>query len=512
MISHKQIVKNTFFLYLRMLVSMGISLYTVRVVLDVLGVQNYGIFHVVGGLVALLSFLPSSMASATQRFFSHALGKGDGTELERIFVVNSCIYAGIGLIALIAFETLGLWFVENQLNIPEDRRAAALIVYHLSVFSFLIGIITTPLNAIMIAHEDMKYFAFISIGESVLRLLLVLLLYFIPGEKLTLYGVMMLLLSIANASIYLSVCLTKYPECRIRRFQWDSGLAQEIVGFTSWTLFGQLTTVARLQAVTILLNQTFGPVVAAARVIAFSIATKANMLSESFNTGLYPPIIKTYAAKEFKEMHTLIFKGAKITFFLMWILALPLLVEMKGILNFWLTEVPPEAVLFARLALVEQLIASVSIPLATAARAPGKMALYESTLGSIQLGILAVAWFVLSLGYSAYVVYVVAILANLLMFVIRLVIVRRLIAISISSFCSSVVLPVMLVSLVSGVLATAVHLVRSTSLLSLFFSVCGSVLLALLAIYYLGLDRNMRARVHVILHNRLHLLRISYSR
>ena len=504
--SSKRIAKNTLILYLRMLVTITLSLYTVRVVLDVLGIQDYGIFHVVGGLVALFSFLPGAMASATQRYFAHALGEGNHNKLKKVFVVNAIVYSGIGVLAFAVLETAGLWFVHNHLNIPTDRADAATVIYHLSVVSFLFSILTTPCRAIIIAHEDMKNYAFIEIAEAALKLGLVLLLSVLQGDKLIQYGVLMLLVVVASSLAYLSICFRKYPECRFSISNWDPFLAKEILGFTGWTLLGQLTSVARMQAVTILLNQSFGPVVAAARVIAFNVASKANLLSQNFNTGLYSPIIKAYASRDMDEMYSLIVNGAKITFFLMWILALPLLVEMEGILYLWLKEVPEEAILFARLALIEALISAVSIPLATAARAPGKMALYESILGSIQLGIFLGAWIVLWNGLPAYSVYLVAIAANVLMFFVRLILVKKLVGVPIAFFLLKVFQPVVCVAVVSYACAIGVQRIRPEGFVAFTGAIALTIFMALLAIYLVGIDSHTRLRIKQVLRSRLEAL------
>lgn len=503
-VNSKRIAKNTLFLYFRMLLIMGVSLFTVRIVLNALGVVDYGIYNVVGGIVSFFSFLSGTMASATQRFFSFVIGEGNFEKLKRIFSVNLIVYGAIALIAFILLETIGLWFVNEQLRVPPERFEAAQWIFHFSVLTFITTIFTTPLMAIIIAHEDMQIYAYVSIFEAIMKLGVIFLLIYLPYDKLELYGMLIFIVSIINTLIYIVICVQRYSECQFRKFYWDRELFQEIIGFTGWTLFGQVTTVARNQAVTILLNQVFNPVVVAARAIAVNVASQINVFSNNFNIGLYPPIIKLYAADNRKEMFSLIFNGSKITFFLMWIFALPLFLEMDFVLQIWLKNPPVEAILFARLALVEALINSISLPITTAARAPGKMRLYELTLGSIQIAIFAVSWLILIMGGAAYSVFVVAIAANLIMFIVRLLIVRSLIGLSLKPFFYQVVFPIVLVMIVSVVSSLACYSVLPKGLIFKGLSVLLCILSSIVSMYFIGLDIIWQKKVRNLIINYLH--------
>lgn len=478
---------------------MGVSLYTIRIVLNVLGVEDFGIYHVVGGLVTLFTFLSAAMGTASQRYFSHALGQNDLVLLKSVFSVNILIYGAIALFALLALETAGLWFVNNRLEVPPERFDAAVIVFHLSAFTLVANMMTSPFNAMIIAHEDMHLYAYLSIFDALVKLAAVSILPFLPGDKIVVYAVIMLVIGILHTLAYFLISKRRYAECQLRDFKFDRKLAREMVGFTGWTLFGSLTTVGRNQAITILLNQFFNPVVVAARVIAVSIASKATMLSQNFNVGLYPPIIKSYAAGERREMFELIFNGSKITFFLMWLLALPLFLEMEALLVLWLGEAPPYAVLFARLALVETLLMAISHPLATAARAPGRMALYEGTLGTMQLLVFFGAWLVLKFGAPPEGVFIVAIAVNALMFFTRLWLVRRLIGISILEFLKRVAVPVFVVVTLSALPATLVHTRVPKDLLGQGMSIAFAGLVTLLVVYFTGLDKVWRGKLNQIL-------------
>ena len=339
--------------------------------------------------------------------------------------------------------------------------------------------------AVIIAHEDMQIYAYVSILEAIMKLAVVFLLNYISINKLELYGSLVFFVSVINFLVYLVISLRKYEECQFRKVYWRKELMMETVRFTGWTLFGQITTVLRNQAVTILLNQVFTPIVVAARAIAMSVSSQVGVFSNNFNVGLYPPIIKSYASKDTANLYLLIFNGSKITFFLMWVIAFPMFMEMDYILNIWLKNPPESAVLFSRLSLIEILISSISLPITTAARAPGKMKQYELTLGSIQISIFFASWLVLFLGYPAYSVFVVAIIANVLMMIVRLLLVSKLIGISFSGFIKNVVVPVTIMLSITVIFVIPVYYISYSG----FFFMC------LRVIYTIIISRSEERRV-----------------
>ena len=457
-------------LYFRQLFIMLVSLYTVRVVLNVLGVEDYGIYNVVAGVVTLFNFLSGTMASATQRFFSFALGKNDVFLLKKIFSINLLVYLIIALTAVVLLETAGLWFVMTKLNVPSDRLTDVCLLYHFSVLTFIGMICASPFIAIIVAHEDMQIYAYLSIIEAVMKLGVVFLLVWSPGDKLVIYGALLFLVSVINALMYLFVCMRKYEECTFRNFRLERKLLREIFDF-----------------------------VVAARAIALNVSGCINIFANNFNVGLYPPIIKHYAAGERKEMFQLIFNGSKITFFLMWIIALPLFLEMDFVLTLWLKEPPPGVVLFTRLALIESLINSVSLPLMTAARAPGKMKMYELTLGIIQILIFPASWLILLYGGEAYTVFVVAIIANLVMFAVRLLIVHWLIQLPLKQFSSHVILPVLLVMICSALSSFLMSAILPAGFIFTCLLGFASIFFSFLCMYFIGLSSLQRLQIQNII-------------
>ncbi|BBG60521.1 MATE family efflux transporter [Providencia rustigianii] len=500
--SNRKIVKNTISLYLRQIVIILITLYSMRVILNELGLEDYGIYSVVAGFVTLLAFLPGSMASATQRFFSFALGENNLSKLKKTFSVNLIMYATIALLAYILLQTVGLWYIENYLKIPDARFNAALELYHYTSLSFVISIFTAPFIAILIAHEDMHLYAFISVIDAVLKLAIAISLAYVSYDLLAYYGVALLLISAFVACIYIFICIKKYAECQLRKLYWSTTMLKDILGFTTWTLLGQLSSVFRNQAVTVLTNQMFNPSVVAARAIALMVASQAAVFSNNLNMSLYPPIIKSYAANQKDEMMSFIFNGSKLTFFLTWIFALPMMLEMETILTLWLKNIPPEAIVFTQLAIIESLILAISMPLTTAARAPGKMALYEITLGSIQIAIFFVSWLFLSLGYSADWVFYVAIVANILMFQIRLFLVKYLVNIPILPYYRKVVGPVLLILILSAIPSIFISNNLPNNLYFSLVVIIFSVVTSTIAMYYLGLNKYWRQKIVNVLTNK----------
>lgn len=499
----KKIFKNTFMLYIRQLLLLAVNLYMVRVVLDVLGVTDYGIYSVVAGVVTFCSFISGSMASATQRYFSFALGKNDESLLSSTYSLTLVIYFVIGAFVLLLLGTLGVYYVEERLNLPVDRVESAIYLYKFTVATLLVTIATTPFLSIIIAHEDMKYFAAISVIESIAKLAAVTTLVMIPGDKLELYGVALFLVALFTYLAYFLICLIKYQECRKLNFSLDRKLLKQMSSFTGWTMFGQLSTAIRVQAVTILINQFFNPATVASRAIAITIASKVNIFATNFNTGLYPSIIKSYANGSEKEFSSLVFNGSKLAFFLMWVLALPLLIEMEAILSIWLINPPDEAILFARLALLESIIFSISLPLATAARAPGKMRNYELILGSMQISIFLLAYLFLSLGYQAYTVFIAAIIVNLVMFFTRLHIVSRLVSICFSGFMSNVINPILKIVTLSLLISLLVKISLPQGIIWSAITIIICITSSSIAMYFWGLSIEWRNKINQIIKSKL---------
>ena len=481
---------------------MLVSLYTVRVVLATLGAEDYGIYNVVAGVVTMFGFLSGAMATASQRYFSFEMGKGTETSLSKIFSVTLSIYALLCLVIILFAETLGLWFVNYKLVIPENRMAAANVIYQCAVGSFLLTVMTTPYMSDIIAHENMNVYAYVSIVEAVLKLVVVLVLRIGHADKLVLYGVLLLCVAAINTSLYRSYCRRRYTECRFRLL-WDGKLFREMFSFIGWTLFGQFTTVVRYQAVTILLNQFFTPVVVAAKSIAQQVTNAVNVFSANFNTSLYPPIIKEYSFGNKEEMFRLINSGCKMTFFLMWVFTLPLVLHLDFVMSLWLKEVPEWTLLFTRLSLIEVLINSLSYPISTAARAPGKMRAYELTLGIMQILIFAISLVLFKAGFPAWSTFAVGIGMTALMMIVRLFIVRNLVQFSIARFAVEVMLPIFAICLVSAGISIFSYMLFPETVIFRIFHIFLCVAVSAVSMLFIGMDRNQREKTVLMLKRKL---------
>ncbi len=502
----QKIAKNTIILYVRMLLSAGISIYSVRIILGTLGAEDYGLFNVVSGLVTLLAFLPDSMASASQRFFSHAIGSNDQSKLGQLFTVNCFIYLLFGITAFVLLASVGHWFTKNHLHIEESRRGAAMALFHISTLAFTLTTLSSPFRAVITAYEDMQVFAFISILEAVLKLGCAFLLRYLPWDKLPGYGLLVLAITVLTTTLYIVVCRRRYPECRIKVRSWDSKIAREVLAFTTWTLFGQLSTVIRNQGVTLAINQFLGPVVVAARSIALSVSGQAGALAVSFNNSLYAPIVKAYASGQKDQMMALVYAGSRITWYLMWILAFPLLIEMDAILKVWLTNPPDHSVYFTRISILEGLIGAISVPLMTAARAPGRMRTYELTLGTIQLTVLPVSWYALSAGAGAQAVFIISFVTMLVMYLIRLFIVRSLVDLSLRGYCLDVLKPILAVCLSSSLIAYLAMYTMSGDTVPLVIRLAALTFISAGSVYLFGLTAAQKAEMKVTVFKRFKAL------
>jgi O-antigen/teichoic acid export membrane protein len=474
-------------LYFRQALIMLVSLYTVRVVLNTLGVEDYGIYNVVAGIVTVFGFLNGIMAAALQRYFSFEIGRRDFERLEKIFSLSITIYVLIIILVVLMAETIGLWYVNEKLIVPIERKGVVQWIYQLSIISFMFSIITTPYMAAIIAHEDMNIYAYVSIAEAVLKLISVFILRFVSLDKLLLYGILMCTVVLINTGIYRTICHRKYQECRFR-FYWDGSLFKEIAGYTCWHLFGAIGGLSKFQGITILLNQFFNPAVVAASAVAASVNHAVASFSNNFIVAIQPQITKNYAAGNESEALRIAFRGAKGAYFLMYLFTLPLVLEMPLILSVWLKNPPAYAALFTRLVLIDVLINSAGLLLGTVSLATGKIKLYNSVLGSIQIFNFPVSLLVLWLGAPAYSVVVVSIGITFLVFVFRFPLLKRLISFSIRQFFKEVIVPILLASVVSAILPIILHSIMNQSIPRLFVVIITSILSSYGCIYFLGLD------------------------
>lgn len=382
--SNKRIAKNTVMLYIRMLLSMLVGLYTSRVVLQTLGVEDYGIYGVVGGIVSMMGFLNSSMSGATSRFLTMAIGKGEEENTAKIFSSALIVHICIALIVLFVSETIGLWFFYNKLVIPEARISAAFWVYQGSIFSAILSITQVPYNASIIAHEKMDVYAYVELLNVFLKLGIVYLLLFLPFDKLLIYAGLVLLVSFIVLMTYRVYCLTHFPECR---FRWvkDKNIFRSLMSFSGLDLFGNICVTFRNQGTTLLLNMFFGPIVNAGSNIANVIIGTISGLSGNVTTAFRPPIIKQYAVGNIEGMTSMMNRTLSLTSLFLSLMAFPILSEMEYVLYLWLGEIPPYAVTISKLAVFNCLVGGINTVVLAPIHATGDIKALSIWGGSLYL-------------------------------------------------------------------------------------------------------------------------------
>lgn len=448
----KRIAKNTLMLYVRMLFSMLVSLYTSRVVLNALGVEDYGIYNVVGGFVAMFSLLTGSISAAISRFLTFELGKGDKQRLSMVFSTSLVVQFILAFIIVLLLETIGVWFLNHKMIVPADRMFAANCLLHFSTLSFAVSLISMPYNASIVSHERMDIFAYIGIGEVLVRLFIVCSLAYLPGsfDKLISFAVMTLLSGLTFQFIYWSFCRHHFEECRFK-LHFEKSLLKQMFGFAGWNFIGASSAVLRDQGGNVILNLFFGPAVNAARGIASSVNNAICGFTGNFMTALNPQITKSYAAGEMEYNMMLIHRAARFSFYMMFILALPVLFNTSFIIHLWLGQVPEHVVLFVQLVIIFSLCETLSNPLVTVMLATGNIRNYQIVVGGLQLLNLPISYVVLRMGAMPESVMLVAIVLSLTCLATRLVMLRGMIGLSIRKYIGRVLVNVSSVTVISVV-------------------------------------------------------------
>ena len=489
--NNKRIAKNTLILYIRMFVFMAIGFYTSRVILNTLGVEDYGVYNVVGGIVTMFTFINGALASATSRNITFELGTGNKEKLRAVFGTGLTIHGIVSLIIILAAETIGLWLFYQKMQIPVDRMDAAMWVYQLSVLSAALSIMMVPYNAAIIAHEKMSAFAWITLLDAILKLVIVFLLVVIPYDKLIIYALLFFLVSVVDQLIYVIYCFKHFPESH-SGFLWNNIILKEMSSFAGWSLFGNLAGVAFTQGVNILLNIFFGPVVNAARGVAVQVQSIVQQFIRNFQVALNPQITKSYAANELGEMHKLMFRSARFSFLLMFFISLPVLLDTNFLLVIWLKIVPENTVLFFRLIMCTSLIYATANPLIIANQATGIVKNYQIVCGCILLTILPISYLVLKLGAPAYSVFVVHFVVEAVAQFARMYMMRHLIDLPVSAYMKQIYLPLLGVIVTSAILPLGVHCALDEGVLRFLAVGAVSVLSVGLASWTLGLTQNER--------------------
>lgn len=494
MSENKIIAKNTVFLYIRMLVLLTVGLYTSRVTISVLGISDYGIYNVVGGVVLLFSFIDYALVSSTQRYLTYELGRGNCERVSLVFSTSINIHSLVSFITVLLSETIGLWFFYNKMNIPTDRFDAAFWVFQFSVLSCLIRIMTEPYNALIIANERMSAFAYMSLLDAFLKLLGVYFLTVSDSDRLLLYGMILFIISIINFVMYGKYCKAKFPEIKYR-FVIEKFLTIEMTKFTSWNLVGNLAYVCYTQGINLLLNIFFNPVVNAARGISVQIQSVVSNFSCNIENAIKPQITKSYAKQDVNRAIALIFFSARLSFYVLLIIAIPIFVETTQILTIWLVEVPEYTVSFTRLTMLYLLSESLTNPLTTAALVTGNIKKYQLTVSLLCLSILPFSYISLLVISKPEIVFVVCLIFSFILQFVKLWIVGRLINISKKKYLDVVIIRCCVVSVLSISICFFLtnYILDEWWRIAIVFFVGGIAVLAL--VWFIGITKNEKLLV-----------------
>lgn len=513
--NNKRIAKNTLMLYFRMILTMLVSLYTSRVVLDMLGVEDYGTYNVVGAAIMTFGFFNGAMASATQRFLTFDIGRKDHVQLRKTFNATQLIHIGIALLVFLLAETIGLWFVNNKLNLPEGRMEAARWVYHFSLFSFIVTVIQVPYNALIIARERMSVFAYISIVDVSLKLLIVFMLTWISFDKLKLYGILIFVASFIVAAIYRMYTRTHFEETKFLIVK-EKSLYNTLISYSVWNLFGAVSLVVKAQGVSIILNIFFGTVINAALGVSNQVSGTIASFVSNFQMASNPQIIKSYAADDKGYMTNLVIRTSKFSFFLLFILTLPIILEIDFILKLWLKLVPDYTAIFTILILINALIDTVSGPLMAAMAATGKIKVYQLVVGGLSILILPISYFFFKFGYPPESTFIVSISIAIIAFSFRVLFTKKQIPeFSIRQFIQEILIrniPVILLSvLIPWLIISNMHPGFTRWILVTFTSLT----ISMITIYSVGLKNNERLFVKnslIVINQKTHKFLAKYRK
>lgn len=509
-VNNHRIAKNTLLLYFRMILLMLVSLYTSRVVLDRLGTENYGIYNVVGSFVAMFSMVSGAMVGATQRFLSFELGKKEG-DVSNVFRTVVTIHIFLALVIFILGESLGVWIVNEYLNFSEDRYGAANWVFQFSLIAFMFNIVNIPYNAAIVAYERMQAFAYISILEAVLKLIVAYLLYMSPLDVLVFYASLQTVVAIILRLTYNKYCTSHFPECH---YQWhfDKSIGKSIFSYSGWNFLGAWAGVFRGQGVSMVLNNYFGAVANAAQGISNQVLSAITGLVQNFQMAMNPQIIKRYAAGEVESMFNLVFSGSRFAFILLLVVSTPIIVEAPFVLGIWLKNVPPFAVEFLRITIYVALMDALSRNLVTAMQASGIVRNSNIAMVIISSMAMPVAYILFIYGYPAYYAAVAQCIISFFCLIARVVILRRIINFPARQYFIDVVLRMTITALLiivpcnlismyfESTLSTFVHIINM--LVTICIGLCVCAILGVKKSERITVYNNIKNFVSKRLHNK----------
>ena len=502
MSDNRRIAKNTLFLYFRMFLIIGISLYTSRVIFAVLGVEDFGLYNVVGGIIAMFSVLNGIISSSTSRFLTYELGKNNIQRLTNVFSASFFSHVFISIVILVLAETVGLWFINTQLVIPEDRLNAANWVYQFSILAAMISFTQSPYSALIISHERMNIYAYMSIIEVVLKLLIVYVLVISSFDKLKLYSVLMFVVTTIIALIYRIYCIKHYKESRLRIVK-NKALYKQLISYSGRNLIGAIVVLLQGQGINILLNVFFGPIINAARAISYQVQGAIIQFSNNFFTAVKPQIVKLYAQNNIEEMMKLMYQSSYFSFYLLFLIILPLILEMQYVLNLWLKNVPAYTVSFTILILLNQLIVCLKNPRMAIFEAMGKIKRANIFVGLTMITIFPISYLLLKLGFSPIWVFYVMIIVNFISEIVSSYVLRCYMPFNVWQYFYKVYGKCLIVALIASFPPCCVIYIMPSSFVRLCITVIISTISILITVFYLGINKEMKTKALIFLHNKI---------
>lgn len=505
--SNNKIAKNTAFLYIRMAVIMVVTLFTSRVILASLGVEDYGIYNVIAGIVTTFNVLLGMLVDASQRFFSFELGRGREGNVSEVFSISIMLHFILSIIVILISETLGYWFLNHVLVIPPERMFASNVVFQFSILSFVAVIMGTPFDAMIIANEKMNIYAYISIADAVLRLSIAYIISVTDGDKLIMYALLLSLLQICCSFLYFIICRISFKECHFY-FSRNKKRIKEIGSFAGWTIMGNFSFMCSSQGVNLLLGSFFSPVVSAARGVSVQVQSAFRAFVVNFQLAVNPQITKSYASGDKERFFSLIHKSSRISFFLVFIPLIPVVAETDLILKLWLKTVPDDTVIFVRVMLLSQILISLRNPLEIAIKASGSIKNYELLIGLIGISIIPVGYVCFILGMPPVTIFIILVFVELLTMFMSLIEARKRVFFSISLYFQQCLTPVILTVVASAVVPILINCILSPGYIRLVLQLIVSPLVAIFVTYYIGLKSEERDAVKTFIKLRKRLCQL----
>ena len=502
--NNNRIAKNTIYLYLRMLLLMFVSIYTSRIVLHALGVADYGLYNVVGGVVSMLNVLNGTMAASTQRFLTFELGKKDINKLKEVFNTSMFIYILLAVLFVVFAETVGLWFVNNKLVVEPNRIVAANWIFQFTVISCVFSLLMNPYNASIISHEKMSVYAYLSIMSGVLNLVIALIINNSSHDRLIIYGALIGVSSILSTLIYRQYCTIHFEECHVHR-NFNKIIFKQLLSYSSWNLFGSISGLVKGEGLNILLNLFFGSIVNASRSIANQASGIVGSLYYNFYTAVSPQITKYYAQDSIEEMYRLIVRSSRFSFYLILIISLPLLLETSFVINLWLGQLPKFSVEFTQLFILSTAIDALAQPLNTASNSTGRVKAYQSIIGTLTILNIPISYAFLKCGYAPITVFVVSLAISIIALFVRIIIVSKLLFFPIMIYIKETIIKTFSIAFLASIVPVLLFSYFDINWYSFMIVTASCLICSIACIWLLGLEYNEKNIIRKTIKRKIHL-------